>query len=147
MASLGYNELRPCILFWNNPALCWLTYIIMVIADVLAPSRCQFISNHHGDSPVTMESHKSYLAAEILHYKFTALVILKLFQLKYQFRKHKTIFAFSTISQHGTGIWNPSLWKTRTCSSFIAHSMFSDDLVIYGTSTSAATLIDLLSNL
>ena len=48
--------LGACILSWGTPDMGQPAWIIMVVADVLASSRHQDISNHHVDSAVIMIS-------------------------------------------------------------------------------------------
>ena len=52
--------------FYNGFAVAylqWLAYVIMMVADVLAPDRCQAICKHHADLTITVVSYLSYHAA------------------------------------------------------------------------------------
>ena len=49
-----------------TPNICRLTYIIMMVADVLASTRCQAISNQHIDLTVTSLKHE-YIAQHTYH--------------------------------------------------------------------------------
>ena len=44
----------------------WQAYIIMMIADALAPNKCQAISNHHADSIVILVSYEPYYVTHVL---------------------------------------------------------------------------------
>ena len=58
------------------------------------------------------------------------------------FGKHD-IITFSIISQHwdGTGSWNTSSWKTRTCLSCVIKTMAADDPATQGARLSAAMVL------
>ena len=43
-----------------TPQMHWLIHIIMMIANFVAPNRCQAISNHHADSSMTMGHFITY---------------------------------------------------------------------------------------
>ena len=45
--------------------MCWMVYVIMVVAGVLAPIWCQDTSNHHADSAMSMVLCESYHAVYI----------------------------------------------------------------------------------
>ena len=72
---------------------------------------------------------------------------LALLRLNY-FRKHKNRIAFSTIISldwDGTGSWNPSSLKTRTCSPCIVNTMVADVLVTQEAKASAAMVLTYLA--
>ena len=60
-------------------------------------------------------------------------------------QKHRNIFTFSIMSQHfdGTGCWNPSLWKTRTCLSYRINTMAANVLATQGARASTVMVLTL----